>query len=418
MLDFSPVESYLISNFLVAAFRSFVYFGWKKMKYKIRLMVIFFCVFCLISACQKEEAPKQAAPPPQVDVFTTKAEDVPIFQTYVGQVYGAKDIAIRARVEGFLKGIHFKEGSVVKNGDLLYSIDSQPFDAQVAAQKGLVAEANTHLTKARNDLNRYRPLAAKNAVSQSDLDAVVAQFQAAQGALDAANANLRAVEIQKGYTKIYSPITGIIGKTKAKAGDFVGRDANTIILNTVSNTDYILVEFFLSETQYLIIARRFLTETETEKQKTEKNAYEFELILADDSIYKHKGEATFIDRMVDPMTGAILVQASFPNPEGLLRPGQFAKVKIQIDTVADGILVPQRSVTELQGMNRVFVVDEKDTVQERKVKLGPKVDNLWLIREGVKPGERVIFEGLQKIADGVIVKPVEKEFKRLKQDGQ
>jgi len=387
------------------------------MKFKIITMLFLLYAACWISACQKEETATQAPPPPEVTVYMTKAQAVPIYQTYVGQVYGAKDIAIRARVEGFLKGLHFQEGSVVGAGTLLYTIDQQPFEAQVAAQKGLVAEANTQLTKARNDLNRYRPLAAKNAVSKSDLDAAEAQFEAAQGALDAANANLRAVEIQKGYTKIYSPISGIIGKTKAKAGDFVGRDPNPVILNTVSNTDHILVEFFLSETQYLMVARRFLSET-AEKQKTEKESHEFELILADDSVYKHKGEPTFIDRMIDPTTGAILVQASFPNPEGLLRPGQFAKVKIQIDRVEEGILVPQRAVTELQGMNRVFVVDGQDKVQERKVKLGPKVDNLWLILEGVKPGERIIFEGLQKIADGIAVKPVEAEFKRIKQDGQ
>lgn len=388
------------------------------MKSKIKTILFLLCAICLISACQKEEVATQTPPPPEVNVYMTKSEEVPIYQTYVGQVYGAKDIAIRARVEGFLKGLHFQEGSVVTEGSLLYTIDQQPFEAQVAAQQGLVAEANTQLTKAKNDLNRYRPLAAKNAVSQSDLDAAEAQFQAAQGALDAANANLRAVEIQKGYTKIYSPITGIIGKTKAKVGDFVGRDPNPVILNTVSNTDHVLVEFFLSETQYLIVARRFLAETEAEKQKIEKAAQEFELILADDSIYRHKGEPTFIDRMIDPMTGAILVQASFPNPEGLLRPGQFAKVKLQIDTAKEGILIPQRAVTELQGMNRVFVVDEKDTVQERKVTLGPKVDNLWLVREGIKSGERVIFEGLQKVADGGVVKPVAKEFKRIKQDGQ
>ena len=381
-------------------------------------MVIFLFALCFISACQKEEAPAQAPPPPEVNVLTTKAEIVPIYQTYVGQVYGAKDIAIRARVEGFLKGIHFQEGSVVKEGALLYTIDRQPFEAQVAAQKGLVAEANTKLTKARNDLNRYRPLAAKKAVSQSDLDAAKAQFDAAQGSVDAANANLHAVEIQMGYTDIYSPITGIIGKTKAKAGDFVGRDPNPIILNTVSNTDHILVEFFLSETQYLIAARRFIAESPEQRKTAEEKDTGFQLILADDSVYSHKGKPTFIDREVDPMTGAILVQASFPNPEGLLRPGQFAKVKVQIDTATDGILVPQRAVSELQGMNRIYVVDEKNRVQERKVKLGPTVDNLWLVREGVQSGERVIFEGIQKIADGIVVKPVEKEFKRIKQDGQ
>ncbi len=321
------------------------------MKYRIKPLVIFLCVLFLISACQKEEAPTQAAPPPQVDVYTTKAEDVPIFQTYVGQVYGAKDIAIRARVEGFLNGIHFKEGSEVKAGALLYTIDSQPFEAQVAAQKGLVAEANTHLTK-------------------------------------------------------------------AKVGDFVGRDPNPVILNTVSNTDHILVEFFLSETQYLKLARQYLAETEEERQRDREGSRDIQLILADDTLYPYKGKATFIDRMIDPMTGAILVQASFPNPSGMMRPGQFAKVKIQISNARDSILVPQRAVTELQGMTRVFVVDDKDRVQERKVTMGPKVDNLWLVSEGLKPGEKIIFEGLQKVADGVVVKPVEKQFQRIKQDGQ
>jgi membrane fusion protein (multidrug efflux system) len=236
--------------------------------------------------------------------------------------------------------------------------------------------------------------------------------------LDAAKANLRAVEIQMGYTKIYSPISGIIGKTKAKVGDFVGRDPNPIILNTVSNTDHILVEFFLSETQYLKFARQYLARMKKGKQRNQDEARDIELILADGTLYPHKGEGTFIDRMVDPMTGAILVQASFPNPDGLIRPGQFARVKIQIHNARDSILIPQRSVTELQGMSRVFVVDEKDTVQERKVTLGPKIDNFWLVSEGVKPGEKIVFEGLQKIADGVVVKPVEKQFQRIKQDGQ
>ncbi len=388
------------------------------MKYKIKILVLFLSAFLLITACQKEEAPKKELSPTEVTVYTTRAEDVPIFQTHVGQIYGAKDIAIRARVEGFVEGIHFKEGSFVKADALLYTIDRQPFEAKVAAQKALVANARTQLAKAESDLNRYRPLAAKKAVSQSDLDAVEAQFKAAQGSLDAANANLRAAEIQMGYTRIYSPIAGIIGKTQAKVGDFVGREPNPVILNMVSNTEYILVEFFLSETQYLKFAREYLAGTEKIKQEVQEHPNDIQLILADRTLYAHKGHFTFIDRMIDPMTGAILIQASFPNPDGMIRPGQFAKVKIQVSNAKDGILIPQRAVTELQGMNRVFVVNKKNTVQERKVELGPKVDNLWLVKKGVKPGEKVIFEGLQKIADGVVVKPVEREFKRIKQDGQ
>ena len=367
------------------------------------------CLFLMLPACQDKKEAAAPPPPPEIPVIVTQAQDVPLYMEFVGQVYGLKDIAIRARVEGFLEGIHFEEGSLVEEGKLLYTLERQPFEEAVANRMSQVAEAQTMLAKASSDLGRIKPLAELKAVSQSDLDGAVAQFEAAQAALEAAEANLRAARIQLGYTKIYSPINGIIGKTKAKVGDFVGREPNPVILNTVSQTDTILVEFFLTENQYLEAARRYVDEL-VDGKLPEGQQVVLELILADGSLYPEKGQVDFIDREVDPTTGAILLQASFPNPRGLLRPGQFAKVKILAETVKDGILVPQRCVTELQGLHSVFVVEPDNTVKERSVTLGPAVGSDFLVKEGLKAGEQVVYEGLQMVRDGAVVKPVVKDI--------
>ncbi len=378
----------------------------KKMKtITLRLLCILLLVFF---SCSKKEDQQKQPPPPDITVVVTQAQEIPIYQEFVGQIYGFKDIAIRARVEGFLEGIHFEEGSRVEKGSLLYTLESQPFEADVAAKMSRVAEAKTMLAKAKSDLDRIEPLAKEKAVSQSDLDAAVAAYEAYIETVKAAQANLRAANIQLGYTKIYSPISGIIGKTKAKVGDFVGRSPNPVILNTVSRIDTVLVEFFITEKQYLQVARRFISKTGSTDQYTGKA--NFELILADGSLYEEKGKLGFIDRSVDPTTGAMLVQASFPNPQGLLRPGQFAKVKALVAVVKDGILIPQRCVMELQGQFSVYVVGEGDKVETREVKAGPKIKQFWLIIEGLKPGEKVVYEGLQKVKAGAVVKPTIKEI--------
>jgi membrane fusion protein (multidrug efflux system) len=361
-------------------------------------------VFVLNSSCLKEEQSQPA--PPDIPVFQTREQDVPIYQEFVGQLSGFKDIAIRARVEGFLEAIHFNEGSQVDKGALLYTLESQPFEADVAAKMSMVAEAKTMLAKAESDLNRIRPLAEKNAVSQSDLDSAVAIHEAAIASVEAAEANLKASNIQLSYTKIASPLSGIIGKTQAKVGDFVGRSPNPVILNTVSQIDTVLVEFFITETQYLALARRYLLSEADPQQVESRQESTFELILADGSRYEHKGKFEFIDREVDPTTGAILIQASFPNPELLLRPGQFARIKAEVEVVKDGILIPQRCITELQGMYQVYVVNDKNQIEMRKVTPGSKIKDFWLIREGLDTGEKVVFEGLQKVKEGSTVNPV------------
>jgi len=375
---------------------------------KLKNIILLFSSSLILVSCGSDEQSKTFVP--EIPVYKITAEDVPIFQEFVGQVYGLKDISIRARVEGFLEGIYFKEGLPVKKGQHLYKIESQPFEADVAAKMSLLAEAKTIHVNAESELNRIRPLAEINAVSQSDLDAAVARFEASQASVEAAEANLRAAQIQLSYTNIYSPILGIIGKTKAKVGDFVGREPNPVILNVVSRIDVILVEFFLTESQYLILAREWTKNKEL--NEAERNEPNLELILSDGSVHNHKGKVEFVDRDVDPTTGSILLQASFPNPEYLIRPGQFARIKASVRTIKNGILIPQRSVMELQGIRNVYVINDENKVELRRIIVGPTIDSFWLVDEGLNNGERVVYEGLQKVKPGMTVNPVLTEAER------
>jgi membrane fusion protein (multidrug efflux system) len=379
---------------------------------RLKTISLITCLSFFFIACS-EEKKAPAPPPPEVSIIETRAQDVPLYMEFVGQTSGLKDIAIRARVEGFLEGIHFKEGSEVEKGALLYSLESQPFEEKVAARMSGVAEVRTMLAKTKGDLGRIRPLAKINAVSKSDLDAAVASYEANLASLDAANATLRAAEIELSYTKIKSPIYGIIGRTKAKVGDFVGKNPNPVILNTVSQVDTILVTFFITETQYLALARYLSTEEGKQNYDDEAN---YELILIDGSLYNHKGKTDFVDRNIDTSTGSMLVQASFPNPEKLLRPGQFAKVKIEVQIIKDAILIPQRCVMEIQGLYNVLVVDADNKIETREIKVGSKIGSSWLIREGLSPGEKVVFEGLQKVRDGIVVKSTIADVKSTDQD--
>jgi membrane fusion protein (multidrug efflux system) len=265
-------------------------------------------------------------------------------------------------------------------------------------------------------------LAEAKAVSESELDAAVARHDASIASVEAAEANLRASKIQLGYTKIYSPIDGIIGKTQAKVGDFVGKNPNPVILNVVSNIDTVLVEFFITEKQYLQLFRHVggSDQAAQEQIAADREKADLELMLADGSFYEHKGKFDFIDRQVDPTTGAILIQASFPNPQGMLRPGLFAKIKAEVARVGEGILVPQRCVTELQGLFSVFVVGEGNKIERREIKAGPTIDDTWLILEGLEAGETVVYEGLQAAKDGTVVNPKPRESvkteKKAKED--
>ncbi len=354
--------------------------------------------------------------PDTIQVYQAAESDIPVGNEYIGQVFGYKDIAIRARVEGFLEGIHFREGSHVHEGDLLYTLESQPFEEAVAAKMSNVAEARTVLAKTESDLARIRPLAEQKAVSQSDLDAAVAMHEAAIASLDAANANLRASKIQLGYTKIYSPIDGLIGKTRAKVGDFVGRSPNPVILNVVSRIDTVLVDFFITEQQYLQLARFLASDMDEMIRSQEGNP--LEMILSDGSTYEHRGRIDFIDRGLDPSTGAILVQASFPNPDEILRTGLFVRVRTHLRVIKDGIMIPQRCVRELQGRFSVFTVDDEGVVSSRDIVPGPKVDDFVVIDSGIEAGDRIVYEGLQYMRPGIRIIPVIRDIQPVKQEEQ
>jgi len=367
--------------------------------------LLLFGIMLIFSSCG-ETAVQNAPPKPEIKVISVTEQDVPLQRDFVGQVYGLLDIPIRARVEGYLDGIHFQEGIPVKKGQLLYTIDSQPFEAEVAANQNKVAEAQTYLINAENELARYKPLAEINAVSKSDLDQVQASRDAAEASLKAAKANLEIAQIQLGYCTMRSPINGLIGKTNARGGEFVGRDPNPVILNTVSRMDTARVEFFLTEAEFLQLSREF-----AEGQGRTK--VDLHLILADGSLYDEIGAVDFVDRGVDATTGSILVQATFPNSAELLRPGMFAKVRVDIETVKNAILIPQRCIMEIQGQYSVFVVDDENIVKQRQVTAASKIGDMWLISEGLTKGDKVVVDGLQKVASGMAIRPKLTEFKSL-----
>jgi membrane fusion protein (multidrug efflux system) len=374
-------------------------------KYPILLIALVFLYSC------GEKTPKQA-PPPDIAVVEVIQDSVAIKKDFVGQIYGEVDIPIRARVSGFLEGIHFWEGFRVNKGQLLYTIDQQPFEAEVARQMSVLAEAKTKLVKAESDLNRYKPLAEINAVAQSELDAAQAQYDAALSYVDAANASVQLARINLGYCRMYSPIDGVIGKTKAKVGEFVGQDPNPVILNTVSQIGNVRVEFFLSESDFLALSRERVENLRkmADKSKVETQKGTLELILADGLVFDQKGSVDFLDREVDPNTGAILIQASFPNPDNILRPGLFARVRAVMDRITDAILVPQKCITEIQGTYSVYKVDADNKIVFQPVTIGERLGDMWIIEEGLQKGDRVVLEGLQFVREGVVVNPVLTRF--------
>lgn len=374
-----------------------------------RLLGLLLITSLFATSCSEDK--KIETPPQEITVVSVLQQDVPIYQEFVGQVYGSSDIPIRARVSGFLESMDFDEGTSVKKGQLLYTIDPQTYQAQVAVQQGNLAEANSSLAKAESDLNRIKPLAEINAVSKSDLDAAQAQYDAAIAMVDAAKSSLEIANIELGYCHVKSPINGLIGQTKAKVGEFVGQNPNPVILNTVSLTDSVLVEIFLTESDFIGLFRRFAEFDKSMEEYDERNDNsDISLLLADGSTFKYKGQVNFIDRSINPTTGSLLVQTIFPNPEKLLRPGLYAKVKIRMSIEKNALLVPQRCVMELQGQYSVYVVNKDNTVEAKQITAGEKVNDYWIIEKGLNPGDKVVIDALQKVRSKMVVEPKVIEF--------
>ena len=377
--------------------------------HKMKIKLLFVLSLSLMFSCKDENV--KVIPPQKIKVYMVTTKTVPIYEEFVGQVFGEKDIPIRARVEGFLDEIHFKEGSNIKKGKLLYVIDPDPQKEAVVAKQSMVAQANTLLIQKESDLNRIKPLAAMDAVSKRELDMAQAQRDAAISSLKAANADLNIAKINLSYTRILSPIDGIIGRTLAREGEFVGKNPNPVILNTVSDISTIRVQFFLSENEYLRIAEKYSKEQIDSTEGADVKKIAVELYLSNGILFDQKGQLDFIDRNIDTSTGTILVQATFPNPDKIIRPGQFARVKVKVMDIKDAILVPQKCLIELQGQYSVLIVNKENKIETVQVVIGEKIPGYTIIKSGIKSGDQVILEGLQKAKSGLAVIPVVTEYK-------
>jgi RND family efflux transporter MFP subunit len=399
-------------------------------------------VALLVSAGCSKGTQAASAPALEVEVVPVVQRDVPIFSEWIGTLDGMVNADIKAQVSGYLQKQEYTEGSFVKTGQLLFQIDPRPFEAvldqakgQLAQASGQLAQAQAQLTQAQAqvavaeanqvrtqlDEDRYVPLAKQQAITQQDLDNATqnnlaskaqvqsakaqvetarAQIQAAQASVQAATATVEAAALNLGFTRLISPIDGIAGQAQQQVGALVSPAGGPV--TTVSTVDPIKVYFTVSETEYLDFHRRYSTQATLD---AERKQLRLELILADGTVYPPNGNFYFADRQVNQGTGAIRVAGLFPNPGNILRPGQYGRVRTSTHTAQGALLIPQRAVTELQGAYQVAVVGSDDKIDVRPVKIADRVGNLWIIAQGLKPGERVVAEGVQKVRPGMTVRP-------------
>jgi membrane fusion protein (multidrug efflux system) len=360
------------------------------------MVVLVSAVAAFAVACS-EPPPAAPPPPPEVLVADVVQRDVPVYLELVGQTLGYQDVEIRARVEGYLTNMAFQEGSLVRKGDLLYEIDRLPLQAILAEARANQATTEAQLAKANNDVARYKPLVAKQAVSQRELDDALALQDAARSKVEAAKAAVEKATLDLSYTRITAPISGLIGATLVKTGNLVGRGESTL-LTTISQIDPALFRVGVTEADYLLVARRAIG-----SGRQGAGQANIQLTLADGSVYPQTGTVNVVDRAVDPATGTLGIQLRFPNPDLLLRPGQYGRARVLLDNKVGALLVPQRAVQELQNLYSVAVVDGSGKVAFRNVKVGPRVDSLWVIEDGLTAADKVVVEGLQRIQDGMTV---------------
>lgn len=341
---------------------------------------------------------KVSGAPLEVMAVEVVPTDVTIYTDFVGTIDGTENAEIRARVAGYLQESHFKEGSHVNEGDLLFTIDPVLTEAAVRQAAGDLAMARANAAKAKADVDRLTPLVATNSVSRQELDHALAQKQLGGAQIQAAEGNLAAAQASLGYTKVKSPISGIVGVRKVSTGSLVGQGEPTL-LTTVSELSTVRVRFPISEQLYLKHASLLnqLAEGKTGERR-------LRLILADGTTYPELGWLALIDRAVSVTSGSILLEARFPNPNGILRPGQFARVRAATDHIKGALAVSQRSVIERQSMHEVFALDGSGKVERRVVELGSRVGSHWLVRKGLKAGDKVLVDGIQKVRPGMVVK--------------
>lgn len=361
----------------------------------------------LLAACGKEKAVTAAPPPPVVIVAPVTQRTIPVYVENVAQTEAAQTVEIRARVEGFLAAAPFKEGGLVKKDDLLFQIDPKPYQAAVDQAQANVSRAEAAVARAAADVDRLKPLAQRNAISQQDLDSAVAAAKIADADLLAAKAALTNAQLNLGYTEMRAPFDGMIGSRLVDVGNYVGSSSAPTLLATVSMTDPIRAVFNVAESNFLRFQRRFMGDEAAREKHSESMV--FQLLLSDHSVYEHTGKFDFAERTLDAKAGTLKVVVTFPNPELLLRPGQFARVRAKPDERPNAILVPQRAVILTQSAQSVLVVGADGKVTARPIKTEGRYEDLAIVAEGLKPGEKVVVDGVQKARPGMAVTAREAE---------
>jgi membrane fusion protein (multidrug efflux system) len=351
----------------------------------------------LAAGCDPKAPVTTASPPPEVQIITVAPTNVAVFEEWIGTLDGYVNAQIHAQVSGYLLTQNYAEGSQVKKGDLLFQIDPRPFQAALDQANAKLEQDQAQLGKTELDVKRYTPLAKVQAISQEELDNALQSNLAAKAQIKADEAALESAQLNLNFTRITSPVDGLAGLALAQIGDLVGPSSG--VLTTVSTINPIKAYFQISEQSHLDFWR-----DQPAGSGVETNVA-LQLVFADGSVYPQTGRFFFADRAVNPNTGTLQIAGLFPNENLVLRPGQYARVRAQTHTVTNALLVPQRALTELQGNYQVSIVDATNTIRVQPVKAGGQFGANWIVESGLKPGDRVVVEGLQKARNGLVVNP-------------
>jgi len=368
---------------------------------------VIFCLplLCLCFGCKPKE--QAQAPPPEVEVVTIEQKDVPIYREWVGTLDGEVNATITAQVTGYLVERAYKEGSIVTKGQVLFQIEKAPFEATLAGAKAELEQAKARKVKTALDVQRYTPLAASEAISKQELDNAIQADKAAAAQVNSAQAAVQQADLNLAFTTVRSPVDGLAGLAPAQIGNLVGHTSGP--LTTVTKDDPIRVYFSVSQQIMIEMQERQLAQGESLRSGEVKTP--LELTLATGLVYPFQGRVRFADNQVDAKTGTIRVVGEFPNPQRLLVPGMFTRVRALLNVEKGALLVPQRAVTDMQGRSLIAVVDASNKVHIRPVTVGERVETQWVIKGEMKAGDRVVAEGVQKVREGAVVKPVQAEMK-------
>ncbi len=364
----------------------------------------FCCLALLLTGCGEQKLPP-ATGPTEVNVIRVEAKNTPVSYEYTGQTESSRLVEIRTRVAGFLDRRSYREGEIVRQGQVLFQIDRKPFEAQLAAAKGQLSAQQASLAVAQSSLARVRPLAEQNALSPKDLDNAIGQERSALAAVEVARANVLTAELNLGYTTLRSPLTGLAGSAKVQDGTYLGATGQDSLLTTVAALDPMRVTFSVSENE-LLKHRDNLASGGLSKPAD--GSYLVEIILADGTVFPQQGRITYADTSFGQSTGTLLLRAEVANPAGALKPGQFVRVRLLGDAYPNGIEVPQRAVQQSGQGYFVWVVGKDSKAQPRPVKVGQWIGEQWLILGGLSSGETVVTDGLLRLAPGAPVKIAEK----------